>query len=78
MFSSVLKSSRAIQMNILIMRAFVKIREGLATHKDVVQKLSGIEQTQRTHGVHIAGLWKQIEKVMRPAKRSKYRIGFPA
>jgi hypothetical protein len=78
MLSSVLKSTRAIQVNIVIMRAFVKIREVLATHKDVVQKLSEIEKIQRTQGMHIAGLWKQIEKLMRPPKPSKYRIGFPA
>lgn len=78
MLSSVLKSSHAIQMNILIMRAFVKIREVLATHKDVVEKLSEIERIQHRHGAHIAGIWKEIEKLMQPPKRPKYRIGYSA
>jgi len=79
MLSSVLKSDRAIQMNILIMRAFVRIREVLATHKDVVRKLRDMEQIQATHGRHIAGLWKEIDKLLRPPKRrAKYKIGFPA
>lgn len=77
MLSGVLKSARAIQMNILIMRAFVKIREVLATHKDVVQKLSEMERIQHQRGAHITGLWKAIERLMRPPKRAKYRIGFP-
>jgi len=77
MLSSVLKSDRAIQMNILIMRAFVKIREVLATHKDVVQKLAEIERIQHSHGAHIAGLWQEIEKLLKPPKQKRYRIGFP-
>jgi len=39
MLSSVLNSARAVQMNIVIMRAFVRLRELLATHKDLARKL---------------------------------------
>src|SRR5207249_618437 len=46
MLSSVLRSARAVQMNILIMRAFVKLRELLATNKDVARKLENIERKQ--------------------------------
>ena len=42
MLSSVLKSDRAIQVNIAIMRAFVKLRELLATHQELAQRLGGI------------------------------------
>ena len=44
MLSSVLKSSRAIQVNIQIMRAFVKLRELLSTHKDLARKLEALEK----------------------------------
>ena len=40
MLSSVLRSSQAVKVNLAIMRAFVRLRELLATHKDLAQKLS--------------------------------------
>ena len=49
MLSSVLNSERAVQMNILIMRAFVKLRELLATNKDLARKLEHIEASQKQH-----------------------------
>jgi hypothetical protein len=45
MLSSVLNSERAIRMSILIIRAFVKLRELLATHKDVARKIEKLEAT---------------------------------
>ena len=47
MLSSVLKSKRAVQMNILVIRAFVKLRELLATHKDVASRIEQIEVAQK-------------------------------
>jgi hypothetical protein len=44
MLSSVLRSKRAIHVNIAIMRAFVTFREMLATHKDLADKLAELEQ----------------------------------
>jgi len=46
MFSSVLSSPRAVQMNIIIIRAFVKLRELLATHKDLARKIGELEDNQ--------------------------------
>jgi len=46
MLSSVLSSGRAVQMNILIIRAFVKLRELLATNKDLAARLDKVEQAQ--------------------------------
>lgn len=43
MLSSVLNSERAVQMNILIIRAFVKMREILATHKDLTARMEKLE-----------------------------------
>src|SRR5580698_8502566 len=53
MLSSVLASKRAVQLNILIIRAFVRLREYLATHKDFARKLEDIERTQHEHSAHI-------------------------
>ncbi len=47
MLSSVLKSERAIEVNILIMRAFVKLREIISTHKKVGEKLKELEGKQK-------------------------------
>ena len=44
MLSSALNSERAIEVNILIMRAFVKLREMIATHKDLARKLDELEK----------------------------------
>ena len=46
MLSSVLRSDRAVQMNIYIMRAFVKLRELLATHKDLADKIGVLEKEE--------------------------------
>ena len=53
MLSSVLTSKRSVELNILIIRAFVRLREYMATHKDLARKLEDVERTptgaQRTH-----------------------------
>ena len=46
MLSSVLNSDRAVQMNILIIRAFVKIRELLASHQDLAARVGKLEASQ--------------------------------
>src|SRR5258708_30798262 len=51
MLSSVLNSKCAVQMNIMIIRAFVKLREVLATHKDLARKMEDLERQQREHTV---------------------------
>jgi hypothetical protein len=86
MLSSVLNSDRAVQMNILIMRAFVKMRELLATHKDLAAKIGKLEAGHRDHTIAIGLLAKDIQalgqKVMKEFKklrnplRKKPRIGF--
>lgn len=79
MLSSVLSSRRAIQLNILIVRAFVRLREYLATHTDLAQKLKDVERTQHEHGAHIQQIYRYIESLSEPAPQpSKRRIGFAA
>jgi hypothetical protein len=79
MLSSVLASKRAIALNILIIRAFVRLREYLATHKDLARKLEDIERTQHEHGAHIQQIYDYIRQLMEPAPDSpNRRIGFRA
>ena len=49
MLSSVLRSQRAVLVNIVIMRAFVKLREMLSTHKKLQQKLEELERKYQMH-----------------------------
>lgn len=74
MLSSVLKSKRAIQVNIAIMRAFVKLREIMATHKDLAQKL---EQMEEKYDAQFSGVFDAIRKLMEPPPQPpRRRIGF--
>jgi len=77
MLSSVLKSTRAVQMNILIIRAFVKLRELLATHKDLARKLEQLEAKQKHHTSIITVVVEEIKKLKEPPPSPpKRRIGF--
>jgi hypothetical protein len=76
MLSSVLKSRRAIQMNILIIRAFVRLREILATHKDLARKIEDLEIKQQEQGSQITGIYSIVKRLLSPAKRRRRPIGF--
>lgn len=78
MLASVLKSKRAVQMSIAIVRAFIKLRELLATNKDVLIEIEKIRQTQEIHGQHIANIIGVIKRLIDPPpdKTSKEPIGF--
>jgi phage regulator Rha-like protein len=88
MLSSVLNSERAVQMNILIVRAFVKLREVLATHREVARKMERMEHTQKDHAAVLSIVVKDIQdlekkvmkgfKNLRTPSRRKPRIGFIA
>ncbi len=66
MLSSVLNSKRAIQVNIAIMRAFVKLREVLLTHKDLAQKLEELERKYQLHETDIQVIFEAIKKLLEP------------
>jgi phage regulator Rha-like protein len=77
MLSSVLRSRRAIQVNIAIMRAFVKLRGILSAHKELAQKLNELEQKIERHDKEIVVIFQAIRQLMAPAPaRPKRRIGF--
>lgn len=77
MLSAILQSERAIQMSILIVRAFVKLREMLATHKDLAARIEKIEVSQEQHASVINILADEIDNLKRlPLDPPKRRIGF--
>lgn len=78
MLSSVLSSKRAIALNILIVRAFIRLREYLVTHQDLARKLEDVERTQTEHGAHIEQIYGYIQRLLEPPVENKRRIGFQA
>jgi hypothetical protein len=76
MLSSVLKSKRAITVNIEIMQAFVRMRELLASNKELAQKLAELERKISTHDHAITGILKAIRELMNPPPAKKRPIGF--
>lgn len=76
MLSSVLKSERAIEVNILIMRAFVKLREIISTHKKVEEKLKELESKLNEHDDQIVRIIQVINQLIAPSEPPKRKIGF--
>jgi hypothetical protein len=73
MLSSVLRSKRAVQVNIEIMRAFVNLRRILATHKDLASKLEALEQK---YDAQFKVMFDAIRNLMAPPPAKRRRIGF--
>ena len=77
MLSSVLNSKKAIQVNIAIMRAFVKLRQLLSTHKELAHKLEELERKVENHDTEIRSIFEAIRQLMAPPpEEPKRRIGF--
>jgi uncharacterized membrane-anchored protein YjiN (DUF445 family) len=77
MLSSVLNSDRAVQVNIAIMRAFVKLREILATHRELADKIEELEKKYRQHDTKIQAVFDAIRELLQPPPVSpRRRIGF--
>ena len=73
MLSSVLRSERAVQVNIEIMRAFVRLRELMATHKDLVRRLNEME---KKYDAQLRVVFDAIRELMTPPESKKRKIGF--
>jgi hypothetical protein len=78
MLSSVLKSKRAVAVNIEIMRAFVRMRELLASNKELAQKLTELERKVDSHDQAIVGILKTIRELMNLPDTKRRGIGFTA
>jgi hypothetical protein len=78
MLSSVLNSERAIEVNIQIMRVFVRLRQTLATHKELARKLAELEHHFENHDQQIQTIFEAIRQLMMPPEKPKRRIGFKA
>ena len=75
MLSSVLRSKRAVQVNIMIMRAFVRLREMIASHKDLARRLAELE---KKYDSQFKVVFDAIRQLMEPTAPKPGRIGFRA
>lgn len=76
MLSSVLRSERAVKVNIAIMRAFVKLRETLDTNRELARRFDQLEQRVGKHDEEIAAIIDAIRQLMAPPEKPRRQIGF--
>jgi len=76
MLSAVLKSSRAVEISVFIVRAFIKLREMIATHKDLALKMEKLEHEQDKQGQQLAIVCRIIKNLLDEPVPPKEPIGF--
>jgi hypothetical protein len=76
MAATVLNSERAVQVSVLVVRAFVRLREMLTTDRRLAAKLHELEGRLNTHDSAIVGLFKTIRHLTTPKAPRRVRIGF--
>ncbi len=77
MLSSVLNNKKAVQVNIEIMRAFVRMRQVLSSHKEILEKLKQLEKKDHLQDKQIKIIFDAIREMMKPIEnKEKKRIGF--
>jgi phage regulator Rha-like protein len=76
MAATVLNSKRAVEMSVLVVRAFVRLREMLGTNRKLAVKIDELEERLDTHDSVIRDLFGAIKELMTPDKSRKRRIGF--
>jgi hypothetical protein len=76
MAANILRSERAVRMSVIVVRAFVRLREMLATNKVLAAKLAELERKVASHDGHIRSLFQTIRQLMEPERPTPKRIGF--
>lgn len=76
MLASVLNSKTAIETSIFIVKAFVRLREILSTHKELAQKLKELELKIESHDEQITAIFQVINQMLTPQDKPKRKIGF--
>lgn len=78
MAATVVNSPRAVEMSVYIVRAFVKLREALASNKELLRKLKELERKLQSHDQALVGIIHTIRQLMKAPRRSRRPIGFTA
>jgi len=78
MAANVLNSQRAIEVSVFVVRAFVRLRGILATHKELTRKLDELERKVGEHDEAIQSIIAAIRQLMAPSSKGRRAIGFGA
>jgi phage regulator Rha-like protein len=76
MLANVLNSPTSVQASIQVVRAFVKLRQILSTHKELAHKLIELERKIEDHDEEIHTIFEAIRQLMAPPEPNKKQIGF--
>ncbi len=76
MLSSVLRSKQAIDVNIQIMRVFVKMRSLIASNTAILEKIQKLEATEEEQNSHIHRIYEIIKELIEPHYKNRKKIGF--
>ncbi|MCL5286274.1 MAG: ORF6N domain-containing protein [Nitrospirae bacterium] len=76
MLSSVLRTDQAVRMSILVVEAFVYLREILSTHRELARKIEELEGKLGVHDEAIIGLFEAIRQLMESPEEKRKPIGF--
>lgn len=73
MAATILNTERAVEVSVFVVRAFIKLREALATHKDLAKKL---EEMEKKYDVKFKVVFEAIRQLMIPPEKPRRPIGF--
>jgi len=76
MLAAVLNSQKAIEMSLFVVRAFIRLREIISTHKELAQKLKELELKIDSHDQHIQAIFEFINQLIAPPEKPKRKMGF--
>ncbi len=77
MAANVLRSARAVEMSVYVVRAFVKQREALVANAVILKRLAEIDKTLIEHDSALQIVWRKLQPLLNPPReRPKRRIGF--
>ena len=76
MLAAVLNSQKAIEMSLFVVRAFIRLREIISTHKELAQKLKELELKIDSHDQHIQAIFEFINQLITPPEKPKRKMGF--
>jgi hypothetical protein len=78
MLAGILNSRRAVDVSVFVVRAFVRLREMLSSHRDLARKVSELERRTKGHDEKIRSLVGAIRQLMTPDEKKPKKIGFEA
>ena len=76
MLASVLRSERAVKISVHIIDVFIRLREWIATHKELARKLNELERKIEKHDADIQSIFHAIRELVTPSDKPKRQIGF--